>query len=108
MNSKDRHDTYTTKIFNTPSIIGLEDIIMSTDEVNMFRTNSTSLYHQPDNILFDYKHKVIYNVEYKTNNSRKKAVQQLHDTSRYLRMMFRSYDVVNLYVHNNFKVERIS
>lgn len=107
--NKGTHDNHTSKIALRPSIIGLEDIMMSTGEANMFKSNNYDLYHQPDNLMFDYKNLVIYNVEYKcTNNQRHKAVKQLHETGQVLRTMFRNYDVVNLYIHDDFQIERIS
>lgn len=104
------HDKHTNKIALRPSILGLEDIVMSTGEANMFiRDSNYSLYHQPDDLMFDHNNWVIYNVEYKcTNHQRSKAIKQLHETAQVLRTMFRNYDVVNLYVHDDYQIERIS
>jgi len=104
--SKQEHDARTHSIFLHPKLIGLEDIIMSTDEVNMFKRDY-NLFHQPDNLMFDYEHFRIYNIEYKLNGNREKAIKQLRETRMYLRRMFRNYDIVNLYIHNNYKVEEI-
>ena len=103
------HEKHTKEIALHPSkSLGLENILMSTAEANMFKPNTNDLYHQPDNILFDYNNWVIYNVEYKCHDTQKhKAVVQLHETARVLRTMFRNYDIVNLYVHDNYQIEEI-
>ena len=109
MKGQKKHDEHTKEMWLHPQkVLGLEDILLSTREANMFKPNTRSdLYHQPDNILFDYKNWKIYNVEYKCNGNRAKAVQQLRETERVLRNMFRNYDVVNLYVSEDYKIEEI-
>lgn len=104
---QDYHNEHTKRLWMRPDVIGLEDIIMSTNEVNMFKDNG-DLYHQPDNIFFDYNHYKIYNCEYKGGSCQKtKAIKQLKETAQYLRMMFRNYDIVNLYIHDDYKFEEI-
>lgn len=101
------HDARTTSMWIHPKIIGLENIVGSAKEFNLFKDNG-DLFHQPDNVFFDYNNKIIYNVEYKLTNQRTKAIKQLQESATYLRRMFRTYNVVNLYVHKNYLIERIS
>lgn len=101
------HDRHTNTIAYKPGIIGLDGIVLSTAEAHMFNKKG-GLYHEPDGLAFDPSTRTLYNIEYKCGTSGyNKAVVQLLETSKELRKMFPNYDVVNLYVHENYKVERI-
>ena len=106
---KGKHDSHTNEIALHPNKLDLEGkILMSTAEANIFQPRSYDLFHQPDDLLFDYANHIIYNVEYKCSNKQKhKAIKQLRETAGVLRTMFRNYDVVNLYVHNEYVKEVI-
>lgn len=101
------HNKRTNEFKLHPRILGLDDILMSTGEVNIYRQDY-NLIRQPDNLMFDYNNKRLYNVEYKVNKGhRAKAIKQLRDSAVYLRMMFPQYKVVNLYINGNYKIEEI-
>ena len=102
-----RHDKHIKKIWESPPIIGLEKIALSSRETRMFYDDR--LYHQSDNLCFDPFAGIIYNIEYKTSNEHKhKAMKQLIEQKKFLKEMFnRKYNVVNLYVHNNYQIEVI-
>jgi hypothetical protein len=104
--AEQRHNDAITQIWQKPKIIGLENIVLTAKESNMFHDDG-NLYHQPDGLCFDAENRVIYNVEYKLNKKRGKAITQLQEQAQWLRRIFPSYEVVNLYVHNNFNVEEI-
>jgi len=107
-NSFEQHNAKVTSMWLQPKLIGLEDIVGSVKEFNLFRTDG-DLYRQPDNVMFDYKNKIIYNIEYKLHDhQRLKAIKQLHDSHNVLSKLFRSYDVVNLYIHDDYQIERVS
>ena len=104
--SKTKHFDVTTRIWHRPSIIGLDDIVMSAKEPNLLR-NDGSIYHQPDNVLFDPKNRLIYNIEYKTTGGREKALVQLRETHYELAYLFPNYKIIDLYVHDDYKIEEI-
>ena len=60
MSTNDKHNEHTRLISLKPGLIGLSDIILSTNESNLFKDGH--LYRQPDNLMFDYKNKTIYNI----------------------------------------------
>ena len=101
-----KHDDVTRRIWHRPKIIGLEDIVLSAREPNMLRDNG-DIYHQPDNLLFDYKNRIIYDVEYKTRGGRFKAYRQLKEQLTYLKMLFPDYKIISLYVHDDYKIETV-
>jgi len=104
MNSK--HDDMTKFIALKPSIIGIEGIVLSTGESNIFR--GTGLYHQPDSLLFDPWTRKLYQVEYKcTDDKRHCAIVQLNDCKNVLKNIFPNYTIISLYVHGDMVVETI-
>lgn len=108
MNLDKRHNEHTRIISLKPSIIGLSDIVLATGESNIFEDNH--LYRQPDNLMFDPSTHTLYNVEYKCNNStsrRTHAINQLHCCEKDLKEVFPNWRVVNLYISNDYKVERV-
>lgn len=105
---KSCHDEHIESIAKTPSIIGLDGIVLATGEVNIFNKNGTVL-GAPDGLMFDPSTKILYQLEYKCHDKpsqRDKAVHQLRRNGRILDLMF-SYDIVHLYVHDDYEVERI-
>ena len=102
----EEHNEQTRLISLKPELIGIHGIILGTGEANLFRKNG-SLYHQPDNLLFDPTTQTLYNIEYKLHNQESKAKTQLRECSRMLTGIFPSYDIINLYVSEDFKVKRI-
>lgn len=100
------HDATTRLIALKPQLIGLDNIVLSTGEVHLFNKNG-SLYHQPDNLMFDPSTRTLYNCEYKCGDALSKATHQLYETEEVLRKVFKGYEVVNLYIHGNYKVEEI-
>jgi len=107
MGNNSKHDQHTHSIMFKPGLIGLDGIVLSTDEVNLFDERGV-LKRQPDNLLFDPSTHTLYQVEYKcndTNSNAHHAVYQLKDANDRLRRVFPSYRVVNLYVHDNYKIE---
>lgn len=102
------HQEHTKEIWLHPKkTLGLEHILLSTHEANIFNRKQ-DLYRQPDNILFDYRNHKIYNIEYKLHDGqRNKALKQLSDTRHVLERMFKGYEIISLYIHDNYKIERI-
>lgn len=101
-----KHDNATNYMSIKPHIIGLENIILSTAEANIFVPGTEQLYRQPDGLFFDYIHKKVYNVEYKTNKNITKARLQLLESGVILKKLFPRFEVINLYVHGDYVVER--
>ena len=104
--SRTKHFDVTTRIWHRPSILGLDDIVMSAKEPNLLRPDG-SLYHQPDNILFNPNKRILYNVEYKSHGGREKALRQLQETHSELAYLFPNYKIIDLYVYDDYKLEEI-
>ena len=105
-NNEQVHNKHTQEIKQYPHILGLENIIMSTGEVLLFKPDG-NIFRAPDNVLIDYNNRILYNVEYKCHGCRSKANVQLKQSGEMLRLMFDQFEVVNLYVHDNYKLEVI-
>ena len=101
-----KHDDITRQIWHRPGLIGLTGIVLSVREANLIQPDG-NLYHQPDNLCFDPTTRTLYNIEYKTNRGRVKANFQLTQQETWLKHIFPDYQIRNLYVHNNFKVEEL-
>jgi len=106
MNTKKKHDEHTRQIALNSHIIGLDGIVLSTGEVNIFKKEK--LISQPDNLLFDPSTKILYNIEYKChdrNSQGHHAEFQLKRAEEVLNNLFPDYKTVNLYVHDGYKIE---
>lgn len=103
---KGTHDGHTQYMALKPTIIGLENILMSTGEANIFRKDH-DLYHQPDNLFFDPTTKTLYNVEYKSTGNRSKAKKQLLECEEKLHYLFPEYKIENLYITGNYQIKKI-
>lgn len=103
------HDDHVRIIGLKPGLIGLSNIVLSCSENNVF--NEDRLFRQPDNLLFNYKTKTIYNIEYKCNNMpsrRNHAIDQLKTSEQKLHNIFYGWRTVNLYISEDYKVEKIN
>lgn len=110
MSDKDTHDLHTRMIGIKPHLAGLKDIILSTGEANIFKGDT--ILSQPDNLMFDPTTKTLYNIEYKCHHTRSQyehAKYQLQFRNRILQnQVFPNWRVVNLYINDNYKIERIN
>lgn len=90
-------------------MVGLDNVVLSTEESHILLP-SGDLLGEPDNLLFDPSTHKLYHVEYKCNNSNKqadKARRQLKRNSPVLQAMFGDWEVIDLYIHGDYVVERI-
>lgn len=103
------HDSHTHFMALHPSSIGLTGIVLSTAEANIFSSNTHKydLYHQPDGLMFDPTTKQLYNIEYKCGDAQNKARVQLKECEEVLRWIFPQYNITNLYVHGDYKIDII-
>jgi hypothetical protein len=91
-----------------PWIIGLEGIALSASESALI--NNGRLVREPDNLMFNPQEHTIYNVEYKSHNcykNRHRAKKQLSSCKNYLNQIFLDWDIINLYISGDYKIERI-
>ena len=101
------HDERVWVINANPQVVGLDGIVLSAKEPRLFRKDHT-LYHQPDSLCFDPSTHTLYNIEYKAStNHRRRAMKQLTESETTLKRMFGDWNVVNLYVHGDYEVERV-
>ncbi len=101
------HDSFTKRISLHPSVIGLEGIVLSTGEAFILDKNE-NIISAPDDLLFDPYNLRVYSIEYKCHKRNDhKAQQQLHKRYPYLETLFPEYEVISLYIHDNYEVERI-
>lgn len=108
MNTKKKHDEHTRQIALNSHIVGIEGIVLSTGEVNIFKKEK--LVSQPDNLLFDPTTNTLYNVEYKCHGSMSQghhAEFQLKRAEDFLNKLFPNYRTINLYVHDDYRIEVI-
>ena len=106
MNAKTIHDEHTKTIQLKPQIIGIEGIVLSTGEVNLFK--KSIVISQPDNLLINPDTKIIYNIEYKchdNNSQANHAIYQLKRAEGLLKRIFPDYKTINLYIHDDYKIE---
>lgn len=91
-------------------MIGLDGIILSTAEANIF-DDYNFLFQQPDGLMFDPSTKTLYQWEYKchsTHSQDNHALSQLRKRYDVLKNIFVEWDVVKVYVHDNYIVEYIN
>lgn len=103
LNSR-KHDEHTHQIMYQPRIIGLEGVLLSTNECTIRVDNK--IMTQPDNLLFDPTTKKLYSIEYKlhgSNHNFNKAERQLKNREEYLTTCFPDYDIQNIVVYENYK-----
>ena len=103
-----KHDKKVNQIVTRPSLIGLENIIFSTDEGHIFSQHwreKGQLIGEPDGLMFDPTTRTLYNLEYKTSDRRSDALYQLARNGAILQAMFWNWNVVDTYVHGEFEVE---
>lgn len=98
------HDEHCRQMALKPGIIGLDNIVLSTSESHLFYKGS--LLGEPDGLMFDPTTHTLYNVEYKCHGYNDKARSQLWKTKNRLKTMFNDWNIVNLYVHDDYRVER--
>lgn len=102
MNSKlQQHNDRTRLNALNPKLVGLDDVLMSTDGANIFSSPSGVICRQPDNLYFceDFK---LFADEYKCGRGQTgKATKQLHDYKGLLSELFPNWDVVVRYVYGN-------
>jgi hypothetical protein len=103
---KQNHDKHIERYKNNPQDLGLENIVLSADEVNIFLPNGDGLIAQPDNMFIDkYGHLTI--VEYKGGSGRRqRAITQLYNAADVIRKLYR-LDADLLYVHGDDRKEYI-
>lgn len=99
------HDIKVSEMKKKPKVIGLDNIVLSTGEVILF--DNHQIRREPDGLMFDpYTHR-LYNIEYKCGKNLDKAKYQLSDSRRMLRDIFPGWEVINLYIHEDYKIERL-
>jgi len=106
MNSK--HDEHVKYMALKPDIIGLDSVVLATAESNIFKNGH--IYRQPDNLMFDPSTKTLYNIEYKCHHTQSMynhAKEQLKTCERNLQDVFTNWRIVNLYINDNYKIEKI-
>jgi len=106
LTDKERHDLFTRTISLKPKIIGLDGIVLSTAESNLFL--GPKIVRQPDNLLFNPATRTIYNLEYKTklsSSSYQHSLVQLDSCRDNLLRVFPDWRIVNLFVYENYKFE---
>lgn len=100
------HNEHTRLISLKPKLIGLDNIVLSTNEANL-RNNRDVIVRQPDGLMFDPSTHTLYNIEYKCNDTKSNylhAQVQLITSSKRLKTLFPDWHITNLYVHNDYKV----
>ena len=106
MNTKQIHDEHTKRIALKPDKIGLTNILLATGEVNLF--SNGKVVSQPDNLLFDPTTKILYNIEYKCKDGKSQsnhAQYQLNKANILLKSIFRDFEIRNLYIHDDYRIE---
>ena len=109
MRQERNHDEHTRLISLKPQLIGLDGIVLSTTEANI-RNNRGTIVRQPDNLLFDPSTKTLYNVEYKSHHTKSQynhAKIQLYTSGKHLKHLFGDWNITNLYITDDYKVEVI-
>ena len=101
------HDIHTKEISIHPHrFFDLGELVLSTGESNLLVHRNT--IGQPDDLVFDPTTHTLYNIEYKcSNKQRQHAQHQLHRAEDYLKDIFPSYNIKNIYVHENYKIEEV-
>ena len=109
--SKSKHDRMSHNLAIKPSLIRLDNIVISTEEAHLFNTKNKDYYEmvrEPDSLMFDPSTQTLYNIEYKcTGCHRDEAIRQVRDCGRRLSAIFVYWKVRNLYVHGDYEVEEI-
>lgn len=98
------HTSQVNKLRYKPGLVNLEGIALSTSESVLFNPSGIIL-REPDGLMFDPTTKTLYNIEYKTTDTKSaynRAKFQLITSKRYLENVFKEWKVVNLYVSGNF------
>lgn len=109
MSTNKVHDEHTRLISLKPQIIGLDGVVLSTEEINL-RDDKGRVVSQPDNLLFDPSTQTVYSVEYKchhTNSMYLHAKEQLRRSEYLLKNMFPDWNITKLYVCDDYKIEII-
>ncbi|RLD79751.1 MAG: hypothetical protein DRJ15_08745 [Bacteroidetes bacterium] len=104
---KSVHDERTRILSLKPQIIGLENILASTGEVNLFGARGT-ITSQPDTLHFDASTQTLYLTEYKTHHTKSNshhAKYQLNKSYNVLKRVFPDWNIKKLYITDNYKVE---
>ena len=102
---------YTKRSLKTskPHLIGLDGVVLSSKESNLLGKNER-ITGQPDGLMFDPHTQTLYHIEYKCNHTdgqRLKAMNQLQRDGYRLKSIFPEWDIIQLYVSEQYKVERI-
>jgi hypothetical protein len=102
------HDCQCNKMALHPKILSLDNIIISTTETNMFNSKGM-LIGQTDTVLIQPNINTIYVTEYKCNDSTKqKHMLQLQRAYDIYKESFPSWDIVPLYVYEEFYTKRVN
>jgi len=118
MDKEKEHDKKVNFISRNPSILNLENIALSTGQSPIFKNDeivrepfkNDEIVREPDGLMFDPTTHTLYNIEYKThrsNPSRNRAKKQLRDCNNYLMNIFDNWKIINLYIHDTYKIEVI-
>jgi hypothetical protein len=122
-NNKSQHDLSINEAVRNPKLVGLDGIIMSTGEVNLFdekkvplKNNRIQTFYtivtQPDAMMFDPSTKTIYHFEKKchdTNIQYNHAKYQLEKRQRIIQeQLFPDWRSVKLYMHDGYEIEKIN
>ena len=103
-----KHSNMVRMLNLQPRLIGLDGIALSTGESILFKKDR--LVREPDGLCYDSSTHTLYNIEYKcthTQNNKRHAKQQLNSCENYLKNIFPDWNIVNLYVYQNYQVEII-
>ena len=103
-----KHSNMVRMLNLQPRLIGLDGIALSTGESILFKKDR--LVREPDCLMFDPFTHTLYNIEYKcthSSNNKNHAKHQLNSCSSYLHKIFPKWDIINLYISQNYRVEMI-
>jgi hypothetical protein len=109
MTKQSNHEAHIRQMWLHPHIIGLDGILLSSKESNLL-DDEEQIIRQPDGLMFDPWTKKLYNIEYKGADSAHNydhARHQLKHCERLLNNLFPDYTIINLYVSENYRVERV-
>jgi len=104
--SDKRHDKKVSCIIATPTLIGLENVVLSAKEVNLFNYTGR-LIGQPDGLFRDGFGRW-HIMEYKCGgNKEEKAVEQLMRSQEHLFIYGIEKDSGLIYVHGDYETVKI-
>jgi len=106
MSNNKKHNRMVTSIIDRPSLIGLEGVVLSSGETNIFDYEGR-LIGKPDGVFFDTRGDW-YAMEYKTSDAQRvKAMKQLMRTQEHFKKYNITDDLQPMYVYGDYVVVRL-